>query len=119
MISKSVRKLAQCRLDYHYASNAQNALIGRKVVAPKITINAEKIKEMILIDIEDNAGGITVSPIEKFSSPTSLPVKTKTGKSWGFTSQKIFKIINISHYHVFEHVKRRLIIRYNCEYDFT
>lgn len=64
-------------------SNAQNALIGRKIVTPTITINAEKIQEMILIDIEDNAGGITVSPIEKIFEPYISTSEDKNGKGLG------------------------------------
>ncbi len=64
-------------------SNAQNALIGRKVATPTITIRAEKIKELILIDIEDNAGGITVSPIEKIFEPYISTSEDKNGKGLG------------------------------------
>ncbi len=64
-------------------SNAQNALIGRNVIAPMITIHAEKKKEIIFIDIEDNAEGITVSPIEKIFEPYISTSEDKNGKGLG------------------------------------
>lgn len=50
-------------------NNAKDALIQRKIKEPKIKIIIEQIDDNIVTSIEDNAGGIKITPIEKIFEP--------------------------------------------------
>lgn len=64
-------------------SNAQNALAGRHIVEPTILIKAKRLQGAILIHIDDNAGGITFSPVEKIFEPYISTSEDKNGKGLG------------------------------------
>ncbi len=50
-------------------NNAKDALIQKKVPNPKIIIRIKENEDEIILDIEDNAGGIEVFPIEDVFKP--------------------------------------------------
>ena len=50
-------------------NNAKDALIQRKIQNPKITIKIKEYENEVILNIEDNAGGIKVSPIEEIFKP--------------------------------------------------
>jgi PAS domain S-box-containing protein len=45
--------------------NAKDVLVDRKTINPYIKIKIEEVDNMVIINIEDNAGGIKQEPIEK------------------------------------------------------
>lgn len=73
-------------------SNAQNALAGRHIVEPTILIKAKSVQGAILIHIDDNAGGITFSPLEKIFEPYISTSEDKNGKGLGlYIAKNIIK----------------------------
>jgi signal transduction histidine kinase len=50
-------------------NNARDVLVQRKIQNPKITITISENKSNIITKIEDNAGGIKSTPIEKIFDP--------------------------------------------------
>ena len=50
-------------------NNAKETLVQRKIVNPKIKITIKENKSNIITKIEDNAGGIKITPIEKVFDP--------------------------------------------------
>ena len=50
-------------------NNAKQTLVQRKIANPKIKITIKENKSNIITKIEDNAGGIKITPIEKVFDP--------------------------------------------------
>ena len=50
-------------------NNAKDVLVQRKIANPKIKIKITENKNNIITKIEDNAGGIKITPIEKVFDP--------------------------------------------------
>lgn len=50
-------------------NNARDILVQRKIDNPKITITINENRSEIITKIEDNAGGIKITPIEKVFDP--------------------------------------------------
>jgi len=61
-------------------SNAKDALVGRKIENPKITVKVHQDEKYCITEVIDNAGGIKVTPINKvFESFFTFEKKDGTG----------------------------------------
>jgi len=69
-------------------NNAKEILIKRKIKEPKITIVVTETKKDVLISIEDNAGGVNVSPIEDIFKPF-FTYEKKDGTGIGLFMSKL------------------------------
>lgn len=69
-------------------SNAKDALLQRKIAKPLIQIKISKENDRTLIDIEDNAGGIQVEPIEKVFEPYFSTKHASSGTGIGLYMSK-------------------------------
>ncbi len=50
-------------------NNARDVLVQRKIENPRITIMIEQVGNNIITSVEDNAGGIKITPIQKVFDP--------------------------------------------------
>ncbi|WP_419765588.1 MAG: sensor histidine kinase [Arcobacter sp.] len=69
-------------------NNAKDALIQRKIENPKIIIRVKEYEDEIILNIEDNAGGISVSPLEEIFKPFFTHGK-KNGTGIGLFMSKL------------------------------
>ena len=69
-------------------SNAKDALISRKIRNPKIIIRINQNETHSIVQIEDNAGGITTQPIEKIFEPF-FTFEKKNGTGIGLFMSKL------------------------------
>ncbi|WP_298749170.1 HAMP domain-containing sensor histidine kinase [uncultured Arcobacter sp.] len=69
-------------------NNAKDALIQRKIENPKIIIRVKEYEKEIILNIEDNAGGIDVSPLEEIFKPFFTHGK-KNGTGIGLFMSKL------------------------------
>jgi C4-dicarboxylate-specific signal transduction histidine kinase len=69
-------------------NNSKDALIDRKIENPKIKIIIDKKDDNSVLIIEDNAGGISVNPVEKIFEPF-FTVDKKNGTGIGLFMSKI------------------------------
>ncbi len=70
-------------------SNAKDALISSKVKNPFINITISKTGSRAKIEIEDNAGGIKIEPIEKIFEPYISTKEESNGTGIGLYMSKI------------------------------
>lgn len=69
-------------------NNAKDALIQRKIQNPKIIIRVKEYENEVILDIEDNAGGIEVTPLEEVFKPFFTHGK-KNGTGVGLFMSKL------------------------------
>ncbi len=73
-------------------NNAKDALISRAIQYPKISVDVEKVVDVYCIKIEDNAGGIDESIINKIFDPYFTTKYKSQGTGLGlYISQMIIK----------------------------
>ncbi len=61
-------------------NNARDALLLKNIENPKIILTVDKVDNFSILTVEDNAGGITIKPIEKVFEPFfTLDKKDGTG----------------------------------------
>lgn len=70
-------------------SNAKDALIERKVVSPEVKVTIKKGNKYALIQIQDNAGGITKENIERIFEPYFTTKHAKQGTGIGLYMTKM------------------------------
>jgi signal transduction histidine kinase len=76
-------------------NNAKDALIEREVKNKEISIIAKKVDKNVVIEIEDNAGGIDKDKIEKVFDPYFSTKLEKNGTGLGlYMSKMIMKHMN-------------------------
>jgi signal transduction histidine kinase len=84
----SSNELAQVILNL--LSNAKYILLARNIQNPTITLEIKKTNDNIVISIEDNGGGIKISPIEKVFDPYISTKENKNGVGLGlYIARKI------------------------------
>lgn len=69
-------------------SNAKDVLLEREITSPKISIFIYKEKDYAKIDIEDNAGGIRLQPVEKVFEPYVSTKHASSGTGIGLYMSK-------------------------------
>lgn len=69
--------------------NAKDVFIERDIVAPKITIDISATEKQIMINIEDNAGGIDASFIDKIFDIYFSTKQKKGGSGLGLYMSKL------------------------------
>jgi C4-dicarboxylate-specific signal transduction histidine kinase len=69
-------------------NNAKDVLVDRKIDTPKIKISVKESENEVILKVEDNAGGITVNPIENIFKPFFTHDK-KNGTGVGLFMSKL------------------------------
>lgn len=69
-------------------NNARDALIQKNIKEPKIILTIDRVENFSILKIEDNAGGISIKPIEKVFEPF-FTFEKKNGTGIGLFMSKL------------------------------
>jgi signal transduction histidine kinase len=79
-------------------SNAKDVLLEREIANPTIQIDVYKVDDYITIEVQDNAGGIHTSPIEKIFEPYVSTKHASSGTGIGLYMSKTIIEKNLKGY---------------------